>query len=328
MSNNPKIVLTGANGFLGSHLVDRLLKEEFDIHCIVRKSSNLKWLKGKNIQLHTCGIEDPKALKEVLEGATYIFHLAGTVSSFDYEGYHKGNVDLTKILLDAALASASSIKNIVVTSSQAVSGPSTTNQLTESVSNPVSWYGKSKLEQELLCKEYYDRLPISIARPSIIYGPRDVEFLEFIQTVKMGIVPLVGKENKPISSIYVEDLVEGLYLMAISNKTPGEVYHLASFEVLNWRELGAICALSLGKKPIYLKLPHFAIKTAGAIAGFFGKLQGKAPTFDAQKALEGVQAGWVCNVEKAKRDFNFEAKKSAKIALKETIDWYKENQII
>lgn len=328
MSDIPKIVLSGANGFLGSHLVDRLLKENFDIHCLVRKSSNLKWLKGKNIQLHTCGLENLEALKEVLEGANYIFHLAGTVSSFDYEGYHRGNVDLSKNILDAALASSASIKNIVVTSSQAVSGPSTKNDLYESVSNPVSWYGQSKLEQELLCKKYYHQLPISIARPSIIYGPRDVEFLEFIQAVNMGIVPLVGKEDKPISSIYVEDLVEALYQMAMSEKTPGEIYHIASFEVLTWKELGAICADNLRKNPLYLRLPHFVIKMAGALSGFMGKVKGKAPTFDSQKALEGVQPGWVCNVEKAKRDFNFEAKKSAKEALKETIAWYKENQIL
>lgn len=325
MSNNPKVILTGANGFLGSHLVDKLIKENYDVHCIVRKSSNLKWLEGKNITIHTCGLLNVEDLSQVLNGVAYVFHLAGTVSAFDYGGYYFGNVTLTQNLFDALDKANAKPLKIVVTSSQAVTGPSITPQnAKESRSQPVSFYGKSKLEQENLCKKYFDKYNIAIARPSIIYGERDTEFLQFIETVKKGIVPLVGFNDKPISSIYVKDVIEGFYEMAVQEKAVGQTYHLASEEVLTWKELGVASAKILNKKPMYLKLPHFIIKTAGAISGGVGKLQKKPATFDSQKALEGVQDGWVCSVDKIKNDLGFVAQYSFEKGIGKTITWYKE----
>lgn len=87
MSNNLKIVLTGASGFLGSHLVDRLLEESHEVHCIVRKTSNLKYLQDPRIHIHSCGLTDINALAEVFKNVDYIFHLAGTVAALSYEDY-------------------------------------------------------------------------------------------------------------------------------------------------------------------------------------------------------------------------------------------------
>lgn len=327
MSNKKKIVLTGANGFLGSHLVDRLLKENVEIHCIVRKTSNLKWLKGKNIQIHTCGLADIEALKNVFQNVDYIFHLAGTVAALKYEDYLYGNVEITKNILEAALFHQNSIKKIVVTSSLAVGGPSTKNNpIDESTGfNAVALYGKAKVEQELMCQKYMDSLPITIARPSVISGSREVELFEYIKAVNGGIVPLVGFQEKYVGIVNVKDLVEGFYQMAISDKTSGEAYYLSSEEIISWKALAEVIANKLGKKPLFLKLPHFAIKMAGSISGFVGKLKGKAPTFDAEKAKEGVEEAWICNVEKAKRDFGFKQTVSIKEGIEDAIDWYKEN---
>lgn len=327
MSKYRKVVLTGANGFLGSHLVDKLIKEDFDVHCVVRKTSNTKWLNDKKLTLHSCGLIDIDPLAEVFKNVDYIFHLAGTVSAFNYEGYYYGNVTLTQNIFDALDKSGALPKKIVVTSSQAVTGPSTSaHNAIETRSEPISFYGKSKLEQEELCKKYFDKYNISIARPSIIYGERDTEFLQFIETVKNGLVPLVGFESKPISSIYVEDVIEGFYQMAIQEKAKGQIYHLASEEVLTWKQLGEQCATVLNKKPLYLKLPHFVIKTVGAISGGVGKLRNKPATFDTQKAIEGVQAGWVCNVQKVKDQLGFNAQYSFKDGIEKTITWYKEEK--
>lgn len=328
MSNKTKIALTGANGFLGSHLVDRLLEEDFDIHCIVRNTSNLKWLKGKNIQIHTCGLTNVPALKEIFKNVDYIFHLAGTVAALNYEDYLYGNVEITKNILEAALANKNSIKKIVVTSSLAVGGPSKLNNPIDETTgfNPVALYGKSKVEQELVCQKYMKELPITIARPSIISGSREVELFEYIKAVNGGIVPLVGFQDKYVGIVNVKDLVEGFYQMAISDKTTGEAYYLSSEEIISWKALAELIAHKLNKKPLYLKLPHFAIKLAGNISGFIGKLKGKAPTFDAEKAKEGVQEAWICKVEKAKNDFGFTQTVSIKDGVEEAIDWYKEQK--
>lgn len=327
MSNKFKIVLTGATGFLGGHLVDRLLKEDLEVHCIVRKTSNLRWLQDTRIKIHTCGLTDVDALSEVLKNVDYIFHLAGTVAALSYEDYLYGNVTVTKNLLEAALQNKGNLKNIVVTSSLAVGGPCTKDTAIDESGpfNAVSLYGKAKVEQEKLCQQYQDRLPITIARPSIISGEREAELYEFIKTVKQGFVPLVGSRDKYVGIVNVKDLVEAFYQMAISDKTPGEAYYLSSEEIITWKALAELCAVKLGKKPIYLRLPHPVIKIAGKASGFFGKLSGKAPTFDYEKAKEGVQEAWICKVDKAKEDFGFAQTVSIKDGVEEAIDWYKAN---
>ena len=328
MSNKLKIVLSGANGFLGSHLVERLLQEDAEVHCVVRKTSNLRWLKDPRIVIHTCGLTDIDALAEVFKNVDYIFHLAGTVAALNYEDYIFGNVTITENVLQAALRSNDRLKNIVVTSSLAVGGPSTKdNPIDEEGSfNAISLYGKAKVEQEEKCKEYQDRLPITIARPSVISGEREAELFEFVKTVNQGLVPVVGKEDKYVGIVNVKDLVEGFYQMAISDKTPGEAYYLSSEEIISWKALAEICANKLNKKPLYLNLPHGLIKVAGKISGFFGKLNGKAPTFDYEKAKEGVQEAWICKVDKAKRDFGFKQTVSIKQGVEEAIDWYIANK--
>jgi len=328
VSDKLKIVLTGANGFLGSHLVDRLLKEEVDIHCIVRKSSNLKWLEGKNITLHTCGLEDIPAMSEVFENVDYIFHLAGTVAALKYEDYLYGNVDLTRNVFEATLPHAAKIKNIVVTSSLAVGGPSDVqNKLNEADGfNPVSLYGKAKVEQEKMCDNYSEKLPITIVRPSVISGEREVELFEFIQTVNQGFVPLVGFGEKYVGIIHVSDLVEAMYQLALCEKAVGQAYYLSSEEIISWKDLAEICSKKLGKKPFVLRLPHFVIYLAGVLASLAGRMRGKATTFDFEKAKEGVQKAWICDVSKAKEDFGFRQTVSIREGVEQAIDWYKENK--
>lgn len=328
MSNKRKIVLTGANGFLGSHLAEKLLKENFEVHCIVRKSSNLSYLQGLDLQFHTCGLEDISALEKVLENVDYIFHLAGTVAALNYEEYHHGNVTLTKNLLQAALKHKNNIKKIVVTSSLAVGGPSKPGfPIDESLPlQAISLYGKAKIAQEAVCREFMNELPITIARPSVISGEREAELYEFIKTVNNGFVPLVGRKEKFVSIIHVSDLIEAFYKMALSEKTTGQAYYLSSENAISWKELAKVCAQHLHKKVVYLHLPHFVINGAGLAASAFGKLKGKATTFDYEKAKEGVQEAWICKVDKAKADFGFEQKVSIEEGVKLAIDWYKANK--
>jgi nucleoside-diphosphate-sugar epimerase len=327
MSNKVKIVLTGANGFLGSHLVDRLLLESAEVHCLVRKTSNLKWLQDPRIHIHTCGLTDIPAMAAVFKNVDYIFHLAGTVAALNYEGYLYGNVELTKNLLEAALLSNTNLKKIVVTSSLAVGGPCTKDTPIDETGdfNAIALYGKAKVEQEKLCQQYQDRLPITIARPSVISGAREAELFEFIKTINQGLVPLVGFQDKYVGIVNVKDLIEAFYQMALAEKTAGEAYYLSSEEIISWKELADLIATKLNKKPLYLKLPHGIIKLAGKLSGFVGKLRGTAPTFDFEKAKEGVQEAWICKVDKAARDFGFKQTVSIKDGVEEAIDWYKEN---
>ena len=325
MSDKQKIVITGANGFIGSHLADLMNNKGFEVHCIVRKNSNLKWIENKGFIFHKCGLTDIDALKTAFKDAKYIFHLAGTVAALKYEDYIYGNVDLTKNVLEAASLLENKPEKILITSSLAVAGPTTKdNPKKESDGfNAIVKYGKAKVEQEKLCQKYFDKLNITIARPSPITGTREVEMYEFIKTINNGIFPKVGFNEKYVNIINIKDLINAFYKMVVTEKTSGEAYFLCSEKAYSWSEIAAVTAKILNKKPITLTLPHFIVYIAGFFSGLYGKIIGKAQTFDYEKAKEGVQEAWLGSVEKAKNDFGFKQNISLIEGLKEAIDWYK-----
>ena len=149
MNSNQIAVVTGANGFVGSHLVDYLLSKNFEVRCIVRKSSNLQWLEGKNVKIFNCGLFDKDGLREAFKDVNYIFHVAGVVKAKNEEGYFKGNVEATKVLLEIAAEMKEKIKKFVIVSSQTVSGPAINGKpVTEDMQpNPLTTYARSKLKQ-------------------------------------------------------------------------------------------------------------------------------------------------------------------------------------
>ncbi|NMB80328.1 MAG: NAD(P)-dependent oxidoreductase, partial [Ignavibacteria bacterium] len=163
---SPKIisVVTGASGFVGSHLVDKLLNEGHHVKCILRKSSSLRWLKDKPVEIINCGLFDKDSLKNVLKDADYLFHVAGVVKAKTNDEYLNGNVETTRALLDVVSEVNPSIKRIVIVSSQTACGPSLDGKpcTEETTEHPITRYGKSKLAQERLAMSYSDRLPISI----------------------------------------------------------------------------------------------------------------------------------------------------------------------
>ena len=319
-------VVTGANGFVGSHLVDNLLSKGFKVRCIVRKSSNLKWLDGKNVEIFDCGLFDKDGLRKSFKDANYIFHVAGVVKSKTKEGYFKGNVDTTRNLLEVALENKSTIKRFLVVSSQTVSGPSTEGKPVneEAECNPITTYGRSKFEEEKLALSYKDKLPITICRAPAVYGERDTEIFIYFQTFSKGLTTTIGFNKKELSLIHAVDLVEGFYLAAMSEKAVGQIYFIGSEKFYTWQEINSITSKVLNKKPIIIKVPHFLVYTIASIAQFFAMFSSKPATLNIEKAKDITQQYWTCDTSKAMRDLGYRQKISIEDGIKRTCDWYKE----
>ncbi len=319
-------VVTGANGFVGSHLVDNLLSKGLKVRCIVRKSSNLKWLDGKNVEIFNSGLSDKDGLRKSFKDANYIYHVAGVVKSKTAEGYFKGNVDTTRNLLEVALENKASIKRFLVVSSQTVSGPSTegkpVNEETEC--NPITTYGRSKLEEEKLALSYKDKLPITVCRAPAVYGERDTEIFIYFNTFSKGLTTTIGFNKKELSLIHVVDLVEGFYLAAMSEKAVGQIYFIGSEKFYTWQEINSITSKVLNKRPIIIKVPHFLVYTIASIAQFFAVFSSKPATLNIEKAKDITQQYWTCDTSKAIRDLGYKQKISIEDGIKRTCDWYKE----
>ncbi len=327
MVSSPIAVVTGGSGFVGSHLVDLLLKNNFTVRCIVRESSNLRWLEGKNVEIVKCGLFDKEKLNDVLADADYLFHVAGVVKAKDWEGYYQGNVVTTKNLLDSLVEVNPNIQKVVIVSSQTACGPSTDGKACteETTPHPITRYGKSKLEQEKLAKSYMDKLPITIIRPPAVYGERDTEIYLFFKTYKSGLMTLIGFDRKLVSIINVHDLVNGIYLAGINEDSKGETYFISSEEYYDWPTIGDVTAKALNKKALRVRLPHVIVYTVAAIAEFFSLFSSKAATFNIEKARDFVQKYWICDTSKAKRELGYSQKISLEEGIKQTIEWYKEN---
>jgi len=319
-------VVTGANGFVGSHLIDNLLNKGWKVRCIVRKSSNLKWLDKKNIEIYDCGLFDKDGLRKAFKDANYIFHVAGVVKSKTKEGYFTGNVETTRNLLEVALENTSSIKKFLVVSSQTVTGPSTKDKPVDekSVCNPITTYGRSKLEEEKLVLSYKDRLPITICRAPAVYGERDTEIFIYFKTFNKGLTTTIGFNKKELSLIHAIDLVEGFYLAAISEKSNGQIYFISSEKFYTWEEINSITSKVLNKKPIIIKVPHFLVYTIAAIAQFFAMFSSKPATLNIEKAKDITQQFWTCDTSKAIKDLGYRQKISIEEGIKRTCAWYKD----
>lgn len=323
-------VVTGATGFVGSHLVDLLLSKNYEVWCIIRKSSNTKWLKGKDVKLLDCGLNDKNALLNAIKNVDYIFHVAGVVKSKTKDGYFTGNVDTTRNLLETVIENDIKLKRFVVVGSLTATGPSVDGIPVDenSVCNPITTYGKSKLEEEKLALSYKDRIPITICRAPAVYGQRDTEIFIYFKTFSKGLTTLIGFDNKKLSLIHVLDLVEGIYQAAISEKSVGEVYFISSEEFYTWEQINKITSEIFNKKPIIVRIPHTVVYLIAAIAQFFSYFSSKAATLNLEKAKDLTQKYWICNTSKAKEHFGYKQKIGIREGIKQTIDWYKEQKWI
>jgi nucleoside-diphosphate-sugar epimerase len=326
MENKPIAVVTGANGFVGSHLVDVLIAKGFTVRCIVRESSNLRWLEGKDVEVHKCGLFDKVGLSKALRDAKYVFHVAGVVKAKNENGYFKGNVETTRTLLEAALENKNSIKRFLVLSSQTVTGPSLDGKpvTEETECKPITTYGRSKYEQEKLALSYCDKLPVTICRAPAVYGERDTEIFIYFQNFAKGLTTTIGFDKKVLSLIHAADLVEGFYKAAVSENTSGKVYFISSEKFYGWDEVNAVTSKVLNKKVIKIPVPHFAVYTIAAIAQFFSMFSSQAATLNLEKAKDIAQHAWICDTSKAMNDFGYRQNISIEEGIKRTVDWYKE----
>ncbi len=326
MNSKQIAAVTGANGFVGSHLVDYLLGKNFEVRCIVRKSSNLQWLEGKNVKIYDCGLFDKVGLHEAFINVNYIFHVAGVVKAKDEDGYFKGNVEATKVLLEVASEVKNQIKKFVVVSSQTVSGPALDGKpVTEDMKpNPLTTYARSKVKQEEVALSFNNVIPVTICRGPAIYGERDTEIFIYFQVFNRGLTTMIGFDKKELSLLHVADLAEGLYLAAVSEKSSGQIYFISSEKFYNWDEVGNITSKVLGKKAFRIKIPHFIVFTIAAFAQFFAKFSSKPATLNIEKAKDLTQRYWICDTSKAMRELGYRQKVSVEEGIKRTCDWYKQ----
>lgn len=323
-----KVLLTGATGFVGSHVAEILCSKGYTVVCNARATSNTRWIKHLPIELVDASLDNKESLKKILNGVEGVVHIAGLTAARNDDEFMRGNRDGTKNLLDAILESNITISKFLHCSSMAAVGPANSLEqpLTEqSPCKPITAYGRSKYAAEEVVLAVKDSLPVTIVRPPAVYGERDSAILSFFQTVNKGIAPLIGFSEKHVSLVHVHDLARGIVEAFESPNTIGKTYFISSDEFYTWENISRETAEILGKKTITLKIPHAVVMTLAAVSEFFGRFSSKPPVFNYEKGTDIIQEYWICSTEAARNDFGYKQQVSLHDGITRTVQWYKEN---
>jgi dihydroflavonol-4-reductase len=320
-----KALVTGGTGFIGSHLVEALLKKGIQVRCLLRKTSDLKWLKGLPIEVHWGDCNDKNSLWEAVEGVEQVFHLAGVTKAVHEKTYFEVNAFGTENLIHACLENNPRIQKFIYLSSQAAAGPCRNgNKKKESDQcKPVSPYGQSKQMGEELALAHAQELPLLILRPSAVYGPRERDIYTFFKLLSKRIKPCLPSKDQHISLCYVEDIIQAILLAAQVKGSSGEIFFLSDGQDYRLEEIGDVFAQAMGVNAFCIRVPEWMIIGMASFSEYLSKLSGKPPLLNKGKVEEILQRNWVCDITKAKTALGFEPHISLAQGAKLTFEWYK-----
>jgi len=321
-----QVMVTGSNGFIGSALVERLLREGVKVTCLVRKTSQLHWLKDLPVRFVYGELSDSDSIIPAVEDADIIYHLAGVTKAKDSEGYFLGNYQATLNLLDASLKHGSEQQKIVFVSSQAAGGPSFDGKpITEDCeARPVSVYGQSKLMAEEAVIDFNQYRPTTVIRPPSVYGPRDKDIYVFFKQVSKGLLPLPGAGTQKVSMVHVDDLVEGIWLAGQSPKANGRLFYISGDGEYDWQTIGRLVARALNKRPLTVHIPIWLVDVVSCLSIGAAKMQGKPALLNRDKVREMKRVAWVCSNARAKIELGFSPKVCLEEGIAATAAWYRE----
>jgi nucleoside-diphosphate-sugar epimerase len=324
--------VTGGTGFVGSHLVEELLRRGYDeVRCLVR--SRPKWLQPLDITPVRGDLSDIELLWDAVRDVDAVYHVAGLTRAQEWDVFYQANVQATLNLMGALRHANPDVGRVLITSSLAAVGRCADDIATEETPlQPISMYGRSKAEMEeaLRAKHemrqpYMEQLPITTVRPPAVYGPRDRDILTFFQAVKRHVCPVVGQGDAPaISLVHVRDLVRGMVDAAECEEAVGETYFIGSEAAYSWNDVKAAATTALDTWALTLPVPGPLVGAVGALAEAWGTLTGTYPPLNREKAREIRHACTICSVEKAKQDLGFRQEIALEDGVRDTVAWYEE----
>lgn len=314
-----KALVTGGTGFIGSHLVEALVRHGFEVTCLVRNLARQGHLTSVDVEKVTGDCTNPESLAAAAKDTDYVFHLAGLTKARNDQEFYTGNVLATQNVVQAVLNNAPNIKRLFYLSSLAAAGPSHDGiPLKEDCPLlPVSSYGRTKMEGEQIVFGIRDRLPVTIIRPPAVYGPRDKDMFLFFQMVKRGIVPYWS--NSLYSFLYVEDLVNGIIQSAQHEGAVGEVFFLSDGNIYTSDDIIDAISMALQRRALKVSIPRAVIPVVGFLSRFAGRLS--IISSDRMKDIQHQY--WVCDTGKAKNLFGYQPQVTMRTGAQWTADWYR-----
>jgi nucleoside-diphosphate-sugar epimerase len=360
------VLVTGASGFIGSHLCEILRERGHDVRAMVRASSRLDKLElaaaGKPFVLAHAGLDDIAAMAAALADVEVVYHVAGITAAFDRRGFDRANVEGVSNLF-AAIARARELgggpRRVVHVSSLMAAGPShPRNPRREHHRHEPGFtdYGDSKLAGEAVAvaAAQAGEIELVIVRPPLVYGPRDDDVLQMIKSAALGVVAQPGLRPTWMSAIHGRDLAIGIALVGERGRpipadpthdhvhasgggdprVPGAVddprgtgiYYLTDGGRTTIAEFGQLAAAAVGRRALTIPLPAFAVRSVGALNQRIGRLRGEVPALTLDKARGSLSSGWWCDDARARAELDWQHSFPLERGLEDTVRWLRDHR--
>jgi nucleoside-diphosphate-sugar epimerase len=318
-----KILLTGASGFVGSHILDSIRSRDLSCVLLVRSGSSKRFLSPHldSVEMRLGDFSRADALVPIMAGITHVIHCAGCIRALTAQEFYAGNRDTTRNLVTAA--NQAGVQRFVHISSLAAMGPAWPGQAGEGIAQPrpVSEYGRSKLAGEMEVRNGFRR-EFVILRPPAVYGPRDAEFLRLFRAAKHHLIP---GSRQDLSLVYVRDLAEVAVECLFHPAAPGAAWFVATPEVVTVLQMGRAVAALQKVKALTVPFPkplQFVLCAAGQFQAWLTR---RPSVLSLQKYAELREPRWVGDPVPLRRELGLECRTTMQEGLRQTLAWYVEN---
>jgi nucleoside-diphosphate-sugar epimerase len=325
------IVVTGATGFLGSALVTELIRQKQPLRILARDEQRARAQFGDTVTVIAGDINDEEQVRRAVDGATIIYHLVGRLyhPSTPPELYYRTHVEGTRILLNACKGQ-SQLQRIIHCSTTGVHGETGRTPAAEDAPfAPTNPYEVTKLEAELLalraCQE--QGLPVSVARPGLVYGPGDLHLLGFFSSIKKGLFRVIDGGKALLHPIYIDDMTAAFLLCAERPQAIGHSYNLAGDRAVTICELATAIAHSLDKELPGGSIPLWLANLASDIFALTPGMRGEhAPL--TRSRVKFLTRSRVYDISRAQNELGFSPRVQLEEGMKKTAAWYHKHEYL
>lgn len=312
-----RVLITGATGFVGSHIAEAFVEAGYEVRCGIRTSSNLRWIRDLETERVLVDFTRPEHLADTVKGVDIVVHAAGLTSARRDEDYRRINAEGTRRLAEAAAGAG--IRRFVFVSSLAARGPDAA--VGGDGEHPVSLYGKSKLEAEEHLRTPSGQMEVVALRPTAVYGPRDTDLLPLFKMAGRGFLVLPGGTGI-LQPIYAADVA--LATLAAAREDAGFGPHpVAEADRYTWSEVASGLERAFGHPIRVVRLPAAAFKRAGSVAERAARLRGAIPAFDEHHAENLAVHDWTCDTVGTRESLGWRAQVPLLEGLERSVRWYR-----
>jgi len=324
------IAITGATGFLGSHLVDKLVSEGHKVFAHARDEAKAKKLEGKATKIVVCDITDEIKISELVKDADIVIH---TVSNFRTASgppasYKSINYDGTVNTFNAAVKAG--VKRFVHCSTIGVLGNIKECPADENTPfNPGDLYQETKLDAELYVREQVgkSKMEVVVIRPCSMYGPGDMRMLKMFKMLVKRTFLMIGPCVENFHAVYIDDIVDGFIKAMETQDIDGEVFIIGGNEYVPLREYISIAANAVGAPMPWLKFPYWLFYSAAVvIEAICVPLRIEPPLH--RRRVRFYKNNRAFNISKAHEKLKFKANVDMESGMAMTVEWYRQNNYL